>query len=64
MTTEWSTDQVEGYRVKTLTYKGNTITILRPLLSPAEQSRREREVKEALSRYLVSLIHTEEALSR
>ncbi len=48
MTDTWVTGIHEGYRTKVIKYGNSTIEINRPLLSPAEQAKREDEVRQAL----------------
>ncbi len=48
MTSEWTTNVHEGYRTKVLKVGNCTIEINRPILTPAEQKRREDQVIEAL----------------
>lgn len=48
MNAEWVTGIHEGYRTKVIRVGNATIEINRPILSPDEQARRERQVTEAL----------------
>lgn len=51
MTSEWTTNVLEGYRTKVLKVGNCTIEINRPILTPEEQKRREDQVIEALKRF-------------
>ena len=48
MTAEWKTGIHEGYRTKVIQVGNATIEINRPILTPDEQAKRERQVTEAL----------------
>lgn len=48
MNAEWVTGIQVGYRTKVIKVGNATIEIHRPILSPDEQARRERQVTEAL----------------
>ncbi len=45
---EWRTGIREGYRTKTIQVGNATIEIHRPILTDAERSKREGQVKDAL----------------
>lgn len=45
---EWITGIQEGYRTKTIRVGNCTVHIHRPILEPAEQSKREDEVRRAI----------------
>ena len=47
-TAEWKTGIHEGYRTKVIRVGNATVEINRPILSPDEQAKRERQVTEAL----------------
>ena len=47
-TAEWVTGIHEGYRTKVIQVGNATVEINRPILSPDEQAKRERQVVEAL----------------
>lgn len=49
MDSNWSTDVHPGYRTKVVRFGNCTVEINRPVLSPEEQSRREKEVIQALT---------------
>jgi hypothetical protein len=51
MTDTWVIGIHEGYRTKVIKIGNNTIEINRPILSPAEQAKREDEVRQALRAY-------------
>ena len=51
MTDEWVTNVHEGYRTKVVKVGNCTIEINRPILTPAEQKKREDQVIEALKRF-------------
>ena len=51
MTDTWVTGIHEGYRTKVIKYGNSTIEINRPILSPAEQAKREAEVIQALGAF-------------
>lgn len=51
MTDTWVTGIHEGYRTKVIKYGNSTIEINRPILSPADQAKREDEVRQALRAY-------------
>jgi hypothetical protein len=46
--TEWQTDVREGYRTKTIQMGNCTIEIHRPILTPDEQRKREKQIIDAL----------------
>ena len=48
MTAEWVTGIHEGYRTKVIRVGNATVEINRPILTPAEQAKREEEVIMAL----------------
>ena len=48
MTSEWTTNVHDGYRTKVLKVGNCTIEVNRPILTPAEQKRREDRVIEAM----------------
>lgn len=48
MTSEWQTDIREGYRTKTIKMGNCTIEIHRPILTPEEQRKREKQIIDAL----------------
>lgn len=48
MTPEWTTNVHEGYRTKVIKVGNCTVEINRPILTPEEQKRREKQVIEAL----------------
>ena len=48
MTSEWTTNVHEGYRTKVIKVGNCTIEINRPILTPEEQKKREKQVIEAL----------------
>ncbi len=50
---EWTTSESSpGYRTKTVQYGNCTIIIERPILTEAEQAKREAQVKSTLERAL------------
>lgn len=51
MSSEWTTDVHEGYRTKVIKVGNCTVEINRPILTPEEQKRREKQVIEALERF-------------
>ena len=51
MTSEWTTNVHEGYRTKVLKVGNCTVEINRPILTPEEQKRREKQVIEALKHF-------------
>lgn len=51
MTDTWVTGIHEGYRTKVVKYGNHTIEINRPILTPAEQAKREEEVRQVLRTY-------------
>ena len=51
MTDTWTTGVHEGYRTKVIQVGNCTVEIRRPILSPAEQAKREDAVIEALKSY-------------
>ena len=48
MTEEWKTGIRDGYRTKVIRVGNATIEIHRPILTDAERSKRENQVKDAL----------------
>ena len=48
---EWATGIHEGYRTKVIKVGNSTIEINRPILSEAEQAKREEAVIQALGRF-------------
>jgi hypothetical protein len=48
MTSEWQTDIREGYRTKIVKMGNCTIEIHRPILTPDEQRKREKQIIDAL----------------
>lgn len=55
---EWTTSESSpGYRTKTVQFGNCTIIIERPILTPAEQVKREAQVKSTLERALRDYIH-------
>ena len=50
-TAEWVTGIHEGYRTKVIQVGNATVEINRPILSPDEQAKRERQVVEALKSF-------------
>ena len=48
MTAEWVTGIHEGYRTKVIRVGNATVEINRPILTPAEQAKREEAVIQAL----------------
>jgi hypothetical protein len=46
--TEWQTDIREGYRTKIVKMGNCTIEIHRPILTPDEQRKREKQIIDAL----------------
>lgn len=55
---EWTTSESSpGYRTKTVQFGNCTIIIERPILTPAEQAKREAQVKSTLERALRDYIH-------
>ena len=48
MTDVWTTGVHEGYRTKVIQVGNCTVEINRPILSPAEQAKREDAVRQAL----------------
>lgn len=48
MTEEWVTGIREGYRTKVIRVGNATVEIHRPILTDAERSKREDQVKDAL----------------
>ena len=48
MTAEWVTGIHEGYRTKVIRVGNATVEINRPILTPAEQAKREAAVVQAL----------------
>ena len=50
-TAEWVTGIHEGYRTKVIRVGNATVEINRPILSPDEQAKRERQVVEALKSF-------------
>ena len=51
----------EWVETKTIRRGNNTVTIYKPVLTPAEQKKRERQVQDALSRVMRDYIHNKEA---
>lgn len=49
---EWTTDEGQGYKTKTIQHGPVTITIQRPILTDEERRRRERQVKATLEHIL------------
>lgn len=47
----WRTDIHPGYRTKTIKVGNSTIEINRPILSEAEQAKREEQVRQALAAF-------------
>lgn len=59
---EWTTSESNpGYRTKTVQYGNCTIIIERPILSPAEQAKREAHVKATTERALRDYFMRKEA---
>lgn len=48
MESEWRTDVHDGFRTKTIKVGNCTVEINRPILTPDEQKRREKQIIEAL----------------
>ena len=48
MGSEWRTDVHEGYRTTVIKVGNCTVEINRPILTPEEQKRREKQIIEAL----------------
>lgn len=58
---EWTVSETNpGYRTKTVQYGNCTIIIERPILTPAEQAKREAQVKATLERALRDHINRKE----
>lgn len=51
MEPEWRTDVHPGYRTKVVKVGNCTVEINRPLLDAAEQTRREEQVRQALTAF-------------
>lgn len=51
----WRTDVEQGYRTKTIQYKNCTIIVNRPVFSPEQQAKREREVMQGVARVLLEM---------
>lgn len=51
MESEWRTDVHPGYRTKVVKVGNCTVEINRPLLDAAEQTRREEQVRQALTAF-------------
>ena len=51
MSSEWRTDVHEGYRTKTIKVGNCTVELNRPILTPEEQKRREKQIIEALKHF-------------
>ena len=51
MAADWTTGIHEGYRTKVIQVGNVTVEINRPILSPEEQAKRERQVVEALKSF-------------
>ena len=49
---DWSTDIKEGYKTMTVQIGNCTVTVHRPLLDAAEQTRREEQVRNALKGFM------------
>lgn len=57
----WAISETKpGYATKTMQYKNATIIVNRPILSPAEQKKREEEVSEALAYALRDYVRRKE----
>ena len=57
MDSDWTTGIHEGYRTKVVKIGNNIVEINRPILSAAEQARRENQVKDALAIFGRSMKH-------
>lgn len=51
----------EWVEAKTIRRGNNTVTIYKPVLTPDEQKKRERQVQDTLSRVMREYIHSKEA---
>lgn len=51
----------EWVEAKTIRRGNNTVTIYKPVLTPDEQKKRERQVQDTLSRVMREYIHNKEA---
>ena len=62
---DWTlSEERPGYRFKTLRYKNCTINVYRPILTPEEATKREKEVMDALEQLGRCLIRERESRRR